>query len=220
MSARDREISFCATREAALTPVFPSRRCRAGLFLFAIFTLLAFVRSRPALGVDAPTTQPATQPAGGNDGIEITSKDGVLTLRLPAGWERDKPDPGYAIAATARNGDSQRAVNLTVASQPQEDFVDFHSFANHVHNYWVRYYENPESTEAKPINIGGRPAIRYDVTYVADGCRMGMVMVFAQTSTRYDLLVVDGFKSTFTSQKDQWAALANGLVENPAASGK
>ena len=47
----------------------------------------------------------------------------------------------------------------------------------------MRYYEHTESTEAREIEVGGQPAIRYDITYVTDGCRMGMVQLFTQTST-------------------------------------
>jgi hypothetical protein len=102
-----------------------------------------------------------------------------------------------------------------VASHTQDDFVSFHAFANYTHNYWVRSYPSCESTEAREIDVGRRPAIRYDITYESDGCRMGMVQIFCQIATRYNLVVVQGFRSLYSSQKDQWSDLAKGLSEMP-----
>jgi hypothetical protein len=176
------------------------------LLLFATLTQVILGYSMPASAQDLPATQPATQPAADN---QFTSDDGTLTISLPANWTKSKPKRGYVISAATDDGEW-----LTVASHPQEDFVSFEAFAAYIHDYWMTYYEHSRSSTAQVIDAGGQAMIRYDITYEDKGSRWGMVMLMTKTKTRYNLVVVEGLHSLFTSRKDQWAALADRLVEN------
>jgi len=135
-----------------------------------------------------------------------------LTLTLPAEWSQSKPkNLKIVIKAESTSGGS-----ICVFSNVKADVVSFDAFAKGVHKYELSMLKNTQSSEAIKFMVGGRTAIRYDMTFDDGIYRWGFMEIFLETETRYNEFTVIGIRSLFNSKKEQWANLVNGLTEKPA----
>ena len=135
-----------------------------------------------------------------------------MTLQLPAEWTEAKPiNPAIVLKA-----ESPHARSVCVFSTSKADIVSLESYAKNAHDSEMAVLKNPQSTDAIKLKVGGRPAIRYDITYDDGTYRWGVVEIITETSNRYNTFVVTGLRSEFDTQKEDWVILANGLSEKPS----
>ena len=134
-------------------------------------------------------------------------------MELPSGWKQGEPsNKETLIKATTTDGQ----VIINVFSTDKADWDDLAAYAKHTVESLTGREQKATSTGPVKMEVGGKPALRYDVTLSSpSGSRYGEVLVFTETATRFNEFACTGYMSKFKEAKDSWAKLANGLNENP-----
>lgn len=149
--------------------------------------------------------------AAGAAALTLTTNDNRIELQLPDSWHQEEPDkPGWLKASSDNH-------YVMVISENKEDFSDIYAYASLVVSQMVAKLKDAKSSDAQKFEIGGRPALRYEITgTVSNGLRISYLLTIVETDQRFTQVLAWSLRSQFAASKDEFARLAEGLRELPA----
>lgn len=149
--------------------------------------------------------------AAGAAALTLTSSDSRVELQLPDSWHQEEPDKPDWLKASNDNR------YVMVISENKEDFSDIAAYASIVVSQMLGKLKDGKASDAQKIEIGGRPALRYEITgTVSNGLRISYLLTIVETEQRFTQVLAWSLRSQFAASKDELSRLAEGLRELPA----
>lgn len=137
-----------------------------------------------------------------SNGTAISANDGKSEIRIPSDWSK-RTDLNEEAAIQAANPLTEEY--LVVISESKVDFVDMtlEKYADLCLDKMKNSMKNPSPPTMENIEIGGRPALQYELTGTIDLVNIGYVVTYVEGENGFHQVIAWTMKSKLASKKQK-----------------
>jgi hypothetical protein len=175
----------------------------------AIASVGAYLAARDSASAPTPVGD-SKGPASSSEASEgrtlIVAKDGRSGIRIPPEWSRMDDLNAQAVIAVANGGLEEY---LVVISEAKEDFASDFTLDRYVETCLGNMRTKIVVSELSPpskVQIGGLPAVQYDLKGSVDGVNIGYVITFVGGKKAYHQVLAWTLRSKFEEKREKLAA--------------
>jgi hypothetical protein len=142
----------------------------------------------------------------------MTTKDGRIQVQLPDGYTEQSPIK-KEISLQAVN--ESKDATIFIISEHQKDFDSLQGYAEIVRGLMLDKLQDGQSDAGEKLELGGNPAIRYEITGLSKGFRLAYQLTVIQTETRFNQVLASTTRKQFADCKEEFEKVAKSLKELP-----